>query len=108
MADQVVRVCPMNDLGESRPLRVETADGTGVVLVRIGNDVYALDDRCSHQNVRLSEGDVWPDTAEIECHRHGSTFSLRTGEALVLPATAPVRTHRVTVEEGYVCLEVSP
>lgn len=77
----------------------------GVVVVRIGDRVYALDDRCSHQKVRLSEGDVLEDELEIECYKHGSTFSLATGQAMSLPATRPVLTHSVTVEDGTVYLD---
>jgi 3-phenylpropionate/trans-cinnamate dioxygenase ferredoxin subunit len=77
----------------------------GVVVVRIGEDIYALDDRCSHQNVRLSAGEVLSDEVEIECYKHGSTFSLETGQVMSLPATKPVLTHLVSVENGTVYLE---
>lgn len=88
---------PIDQFEEARPYRVETST-TAIVLVRIGDDVYALGDRCSHQNVPLSEGDVYADDKEIECHRHGSTFSLLNGEAMNLPATRPVPTYDVTVD----------
>ena len=60
------------------------------------DDVYAIGDVCSHANVSLSEGEVWCDEREIECPKHGSTFSLETGEPVTLPATQPVPvfTHR--------------
>ena len=44
--------------------------------MRIDDDVYAIGDMCSHANVSLSEGEVWCDEREIECPKHGSTFSL--------------------------------
>ena len=91
----------------SKPYRVETDFGP-VVLVRIGDDAYALADRCSHQNVPLSEGDVWTDEREIECYRHGSTFSLETGEAQNLPATQRVAVYQVEIEEGRVYLKPTP
>jgi 3-phenylpropionate/trans-cinnamate dioxygenase ferredoxin subunit len=59
-------------------------------VVRIGDDFYALGDRCSHADFSLSEGEVLPDDLEIECWKHGSTFSLTTGEPQSLPATKPV------------------
>lgn len=96
---------PAECFEEATPYRVETEFGP-VVLVRIGDDFYALEDRCSHQNVPLSEGEVYADSAEIECYKHGSTFSLETGEALILPATQPVRTFTVTVEAGQVALSL--
>jgi 3-phenylpropionate/trans-cinnamate dioxygenase ferredoxin subunit len=58
--------------------------------------------------VSLSEGDVDPDDVEIECVRHGSTFSLVTGEAMSLPATKPTPVYRVEVIDGDVYLEVGP
>lgn len=93
------------DFEEGKPYRVE-AGNECVVLVRIGDDVYALQDRCSHQNVALSEGDVYADDREIECHKHGSAFSLETGEALNLPATQPVPRYQVAVEDGQVLLQL--
>lgn len=89
------------------PYRVETESGP-VVLVRIDDDVYALADRCSHQNVPLSEGDVWTADREIECYRHGSTFSLETGEAQNLPATQAVAVYEVEIEDGRLYLDPTP
>ena len=71
-----------------------------VAVVRIGDDVYAIGDTCSHANVSLSEGEVWCDEREIECPKHSSTFSLETGEPLTLPATQPVARVRTAVEDG--------
>ena len=58
--------------------------------MRIGDDFYVIGDECSHADYSLSEGDVWEDEREIECPKHGSTFSLETGEPQTLPATQPV------------------
>jgi nitrite reductase/ring-hydroxylating ferredoxin subunit len=69
-----------------------------IALVRIGDDFYAIGDRCSHEDYSLSEGDVWEDEYELECPRHGSTFDVRTGEACSLPATKPVPTYEVEVD----------
>jgi len=69
-----------------------------IALVRIADDFYAVGDRCSHADFSLSEGEVWSDECEIECWKHGSTFSLKTGEPQSLPATRPVPTYDVVVE----------
>ena len=61
-------------------------DGRPVAVVRIGDDVYAIGDTCSHAEVSLSEGEVYPDERAIECWKHGSTFSIVTGEPQTLPA----------------------
>ncbi len=72
-----------------RPRRVEL-DGVAVAVVRLGDEVHAIGDTCTHAEVSLSGGEVDPDDATIECPRHGAVFDLRTGEALTLPATRPV------------------
>lgn len=68
----------------------------GICLVRIGDDFYALADRCSHADVRLSEGEVDEFECSVECWKHGSTFNLLDGEPQSLPATQPVAVYRVT------------
>ncbi len=85
--------------------RVEIA-GVPVAVVRVGDAVHAVNDICSHANVSLSGGEVWCDELEIECPRHGSTFSLLTGDALTLPATQPIAVYRATVADGRVIVEL--
>jgi 3-phenylpropionate/trans-cinnamate dioxygenase ferredoxin subunit len=99
-------LCRTDDLkpGEARRFDVE---GHRVALVRIGDDFYAIGDRCSHADYSLSEGEVYEDERTIECWKHGSTFSLETGEPQTLPATKPVPVYSVTVEDGQVSVEVS-
>lgn len=92
-------VAALSALEEGAPLKVEV-DGVAVVLVRIGDDVYALADRCSHEDASLSEGAVYEDDLEIECPRHGSTFDLRSGAAMSLPATKPVAVYDADVGAG--------
>lgn len=91
------RVCARDDLAPGSA-RCFDVDGHRVAVVRIGDDFYAVGDTCSHANFSLSEGDVWPDELEIECPKHGSTFSLTTGEPQSLPATTPVPVYDVIVE----------
>ena len=73
-----------------------------VVVVRIGDKVYAIGDRCSHANVSLSEGEVDTESKEIECVKHGSRFSLETGIPSSLPATQPVPVYTAEVVDGKV------
>jgi 3-phenylpropionate/trans-cinnamate dioxygenase ferredoxin component len=80
---------------------------TNVAVVRIGDDFYAINDTCSHGNVSLSEGEVWQDTKELECVKHGSAFSLETGCPNTLPATQPVAVYNVTVKGDEVFIEES-
>jgi 3-phenylpropionate/trans-cinnamate dioxygenase ferredoxin subunit len=97
----VERVGALADLPEGKATRVEIGD-RAVAIVRIGDDVYALGDVCSHQDISLSEGDVDRDEKVIECWKHGSAFSLETGEPESLPATKPVPVYEVRVVDGQV------
>ena len=80
--------------------------GVPVAVVRIGDDLYAIGDTCSHADVSLSEGEVMCDEREIECWKHGSAFSLVTGEPQTLPATQPVPVFVVRNEGGDVVVDV--
>ena len=84
-----------------------TIDGRDIALVRIDDDVYAIGDVCSHADVSLSDGDVWCDELELECPKHGSAFSLTTGEPNTLPATQPVPVYDAAVVDGQVVVTVS-
>lgn len=90
------RLCAKDELsaGEARRFDVGTER---ICLVRIGDDFYAIGDTCSHEDYSLAEGEVFSDELEIECWRHGSAFSLKTGEPSTLPATQPVPVYDVTV-----------
>jgi 3-phenylpropionate/trans-cinnamate dioxygenase ferredoxin subunit len=81
-------------------------DGVPVAVVRIDDEVFAVHDRCSHADVRLSDGLVWCETKQIECIRHGSAFSLESGHPDTLPATQPVAVYPVSVVDGEVIVNV--
>lgn len=93
----VVRVCSRDEIAPGTARRFDV-DGHCIALVRIGDEFYAIGDRCSHADYSLSEGDVWEDEREIECPKHGSTFSLITGEPQTLPATQPVPAYTTQVD----------
>ncbi len=78
----------------------------GVCLVRVGDDYYAIGDRCSHADVSLSEGEIDVDDCWIECWKHGSAFSLRDGTPQSLPATRPVPVYAVSVDGDDVVVTV--
>jgi len=91
-----VRLCARDDLAPGQARRFDVA-GLRVALVRIGDEFYAVGDRCSHEDYSLADGEVWAQECEIECAKHGSTFDLRTGEPCSLPATQPVPVYEVSV-----------
>jgi 3-phenylpropionate/trans-cinnamate dioxygenase ferredoxin subunit len=98
-------VCPLADLAPNSATRFDVG-GRAVAVVRIGDDAYAIGDTCSHANVSLSEGELFCDTKELECWKHGSTFSLETGEALTLPATQPVPVYVARVVDGMIEIDL--
>jgi 3-phenylpropionate/trans-cinnamate dioxygenase ferredoxin component len=99
----LLRLCGVDDVAPDSARRVDVG-GLRVAVVRIGDDWYAIADRCSHADESLSEGDVWSDEREIECPKHGSTFSLLTGEPQTLPATRAVPVYEVRVDGADVML----
>lgn len=89
--------------GEAAARRV---GNRALVVVRIADQVYVLDDRCSHEEFPLSIGEVVADRCEIECEKHGSMFDLRDGSPASLPATKPVPTYDARVVGGRVMVEL--
>ncbi|MCY3649270.1 MAG: non-heme iron oxygenase ferredoxin subunit [Acidimicrobiaceae bacterium] len=96
---------PLDEIETDSARRVEV-EGREIAVVRIGDDVYAIGDTCSHAEVSLSEGWVEPDDCAIECVAHGAMFDLETGEPLSLPATRAVPTYEVSVVDGMVLLKL--
>ncbi len=96
-------VCAFDDLPDGTARRF-VVDGVAVAVVRIGDDVYAIGDVCSHANVSLSDGEVWCDERELECPKHGSAFHLETGEPSTLPATQPVPVFDASVVDGRIMI----
>jgi 3-phenylpropionate/trans-cinnamate dioxygenase ferredoxin subunit len=87
---------------EANPLTTEV-DGYPIVIVPCGAELFAVEDRCSHDGESLAGAEV--EACEIICPRHGARFSLRTGDALTPPAYEPIRTFNVRVENGRVLVE---
>ncbi len=98
-----VEIGPLQDLPQERGIRV-TVGEERIAMFRIGPEVYAIADRCSHAEASLADGEVFG--TDVECPRHGSEFDLRTGEPLSLPATKSVPTFEVSVEDGVVYVVV--
>ncbi len=98
------RVAALADVPDDEALAV-TVDRFDVAIARDGDEVFALQDLCSHAAVQLSEGEVADCT--VECWLHGSTFDLRTGKPTSLPATEPVATFPVEVRDGEIYVDVT-
>lgn len=100
------RICALDDLVDGGAAKFEIEDRI-LAVVRLGDDVYAIGDTCSHGNFSLSEGVVDDDECTLECPKHGSAFSLRTGDALTLPAVRGVPHYHVSVIDGQVEVTIS-
>ncbi len=101
-----LRLGSSGDFPDGKAVRV-VMDSTPLAVVRVGPRLYAVGDVCSHANYSLSEGEVYPEELEIECWKHGSTFSLETGKPTCLPATRAVAIYEVTEIDGEVYVEES-
>jgi 3-phenylpropionate/trans-cinnamate dioxygenase ferredoxin subunit len=97
------QICPVEDIRPGKAIRV-LIDGHPIAIARTkGGSVKAIDDKCSHGEISLSEGFV--DNETIECWAHGAKFSLETGVPLSLPAYEPVAVYEVFIEDGIIFLE---
>lgn len=92
-----------SELKEGVGLKVDLAEHRIAVFL-VDGSVFAIGDRCSHAEASLAEGEVFDH--EVECPRHGSIFDLKTGAPHSLPATKPVPTYLVSIEDGYVYVEL--
>lgn len=98
-----LRVASLSDLPEGKGARVESGDAA-VLLVRSGERVYAIGNRCTHQGAPLDRGPVkvGGSLATVTCPAHGSMFGLEDGRVLRGPATKPVESYESRVVEGSV------
>ena len=109
MNPERVTLCSLDEVGDGEARRFDVEAGGlvhQIAVIRLGDDLYALGDTCSHADYSLAEGEVDAEEGTIECWKHGSLFNLSTGEAETLPATRPVPVYDVGVEDGQVWLEV--
>ena len=105
MPAELIDVCPLAELppGSSRIVEWEDLE---IGIFNCRGEIYAIEDRCSHDNGPLVEGELDQERCAVECPRHGSLFDLQTGKPLTLPAYVPVDTFPVRVEDDIVKLEV--
>ena len=92
-----VRLCRRDEI-EPKSARRFDIGRHRISVIRLDDDFYAIGDRCTHADYSLSEGEIYPEEKEIECWKHGSTFSLIDGQPQSLPATKPVPVYEVDVE----------
>jgi 3-phenylpropionate/trans-cinnamate dioxygenase ferredoxin component len=100
-----VDVCPVEELPPGS-VKIVYAGAVGVGVYNCAGKLYAIEDRCSHDDGPLAEGEWEPELCIAICPRHGARFDITTGSALTLPAYEPVKTFPVRVEDGWVKVEV--
>ncbi|HYY75265.1 MAG TPA: non-heme iron oxygenase ferredoxin subunit [Gaiellaceae bacterium] len=94
-------VCPVAELPPGE-VKIVRAGELAIGVYNLGGEYYAIEDRCSHDDGPLAEGDFDADTGVAICPRHGANFDVRTGRALTLPAYLPVDTFEVRVEDDFI------
>lgn len=102
----IIDVCLASELGEGQSRLVEGPGGVKIGVFNCGGELYAIEDRCSHDDGPLAEGEFDAESCTVECPRHGSLFDLTSGRPKTLPAFQPVATYPVTIESDTVKLEV--
>jgi 3-phenylpropionate/trans-cinnamate dioxygenase ferredoxin component len=106
LTDTII-VCRLDELPEGAMRLVEAEDGRKIGVFHADDgELYAIEDRCSHDDGPLAEGEFDAAACTVECPRHGSLFDLRSGRPKTLPAYVPVETFEARVEDGNVKLEV--
>jgi 3-phenylpropionate/trans-cinnamate dioxygenase ferredoxin subunit len=101
-----IDVCPVEELPPGT-MRLVTAGEISVGVYNVDGTLCALEDRCSHDDGPLVEGEWDPDRGVVICPRHGATFDICSGRALTLPAYIPVDTFPVRVVDGMVKVDVT-
>jgi 3-phenylpropionate/trans-cinnamate dioxygenase ferredoxin subunit len=101
----LVNVAPLDEFPPGS-VKIVRAGEIAVGVYNLGGELYAIEDRCSHDNGPLAEGDFDPDEGVAICPRHGARIDIRSGRPLSLPAVLPVETFPVTVEDGIVKVDI--
>ena len=103
---EIIDICPVSDLPPGSMKLVEH-DDLEIGVFNCSGSFYAIEDRCSHDDGPLAEGEFDQESCEVECPRHGSLFDLRTGKPKTLPAYEPVDTFPVIIDDDLIKLEVA-
>jgi 3-phenylpropionate/trans-cinnamate dioxygenase ferredoxin subunit len=101
-----VDVAPAEEFPPGSFKLVVVGPGAFVGVYNCGGNLYAIEDRCSHDDGPLCEGEWDQSACRVVCPRHGATFDLATGDALTLPAYQPVATYPVEIVDGMVRVTV--
>jgi nitrite reductase/ring-hydroxylating ferredoxin subunit len=98
-----VELCKLADVEIGGTRKVEAGDLV-LAVYNVDGEIFVTDDHCTHGPGSLSEGILEDDI--IECNFHGGQFNVRTGEVVLPPCMEPVKTYKVTVEDGAIFVDV--
>jgi 3-phenylpropionate/trans-cinnamate dioxygenase ferredoxin subunit len=101
-----IEVGPLDELPPGE-VKIVRAGELALGVYNLGGELYAIEDRCSHDDGPLCEGDFDLEDGYAVCPRHGAHIDIRTGDALTLPAVEPVDTFPVRVEDGIIKVRVA-
>ncbi len=99
-----VKTVNISEINENS-VKVVNIENKDIAIFNVDGEFYAIDDLCSHAEASLAEGEVFD--CKVECPLHGAEFDLKTGEAVTLPATRPVDTYMISVENDIIYLEMN-
>lgn len=103
MSTKLIAAGPADAVKPGKTLRIRN-DRQGILIANIEREFYAVDDMCTHEDSSLYLGCLKGDL--VQCSLHGGMFNVKTGEAVVEPATMPLRTYPVTIDNGELMVEV--
>jgi 3-phenylpropionate/trans-cinnamate dioxygenase ferredoxin component len=102
-----VKAVALSELAPEGAVTGIEAAGRRVALARVGGEVYAFADNCSHRDFPLSVGEVDAEACTVTCEWHGAAFDIRTGQPLCPPAIRPIAVYAAKVEDGAVWVDVT-
>lgn len=99
----LIKICDLSEIPNGSIKKFEINDEE-ITICNINNQIFAINDNCSHDEASLQEGFI--DGYEIECPMHGAKFDIRTGEVTCLPAVSPIKTYNIKINNGSIELEI--
>ncbi|MCS7165634.1 MAG: Rieske (2Fe-2S) protein [Candidatus Calescibacterium sp.] len=100
-----IEVGSLDDFKESNKKVVRIKDNLEILLIKVGNSVFAIENKCTHDDKPLSDGKII-DEKIIECIYHGARFDIETGRAMRMPAVTPVNIYKSKIEDNKIYIQI--
>jgi len=95
-----IEIADINELQNTNKIKKRISDDLEVLIIRIGNSIFCVENRCSHDEKPLYDGNIHNQEKMIECNYHGARFDLETGKALRMPAVTPINIFKTKLENN--------